>query len=103
MKCGLLRIELQVPGVRSLKEKRSPLKSFLAALRNRFNCAAAEIAHQDAWQRATVGVALVAPDARHLQQQVESVRSYCGLLPDLLLLDFQVSVAEGPDPLPAFS
>jgi uncharacterized protein YlxP (DUF503 family) len=56
---GVLVIELEIFGARSLKEKRLVLKSLLDRLPNRFNVSVAETGHQDLWQRAEIAVATV--------------------------------------------
>ena len=65
---GALELDLYLPEVRSLKEKRSVLKSLLARLRNTFNVAAAEVDKQDVWQSAVIGVATVTNSTRHADQ-----------------------------------
>lgn len=63
---------------RSLKEKRQMLRQVKDRLSNDFNVSVAEVDHQDLWQLATLGVAMVSADAEHLQsalqQVVEAVR-----------------------------
>jgi uncharacterized protein YlxP (DUF503 family) len=51
---AVLRIELFFPDAGSLKAKRAELKAVKAGLQQRFGAAVAEVAHQDAWQRATL-------------------------------------------------
>ncbi len=63
MPVGVLTIELLIPGNQSLKGKRSVIKSVMARLRNQFNVSVAEIGTQDAWQKATIGVATISSDA----------------------------------------
>ena len=50
-------IDLDLPGVASLKEKRGILKSLIARLHKTFDIAAAEVDYHDAWQSAMLGVA----------------------------------------------
>jgi|YNPNPStandDraft_1061719.scaffolds.fasta_scaffold13695_5 uncharacterized protein YlxP (DUF503 family) len=56
---GVCQVELLLHGCQSLKEKRQVLQSLLERLRNRFNVSVAEIGHQDLWQRALIGAAVV--------------------------------------------
>ena len=62
MTVGILRAELVLPGVRSLKEKRRILSSLLERLRSRFPVSVSEVDHQDAWGRTAIGVAMVGSD-----------------------------------------
>jgi uncharacterized protein YlxP (DUF503 family) len=56
---ALLSLELFLPGSGSLKEKRMVLRRVKDRLKA-FNVAVAEVAHQDLWQRAGLGVVTVA-------------------------------------------
>jgi uncharacterized protein YlxP (DUF503 family) len=56
----LLRVHLHFPESRSLKAKRAELNRIKALLRDRMGATVAEVAHQDAWQRSTLAVALTA-------------------------------------------
>lgn len=66
MTVGLLTLELFLPQAQSLKAKRSLLRPLLEDIRREWNVSAAEVEHQDTWQRATLAVATVntaEPDA----------------------------------------
>lgn len=70
---GGLTIQLRMPTCHSLKEKRSIVKSVVARLRNEFNVSVAEVAEQDKWQLAVIGVACVSGTGNHARQQLEAV------------------------------
>jgi uncharacterized protein YlxP (DUF503 family) len=59
MVVGVLRLDMHLHGVHSLKEKRGVVRKLLARCRNRYPVSAAEVGHQDLWQRTLIGVALV--------------------------------------------
>lgn len=59
MPVGLLTLEIQLPYVHSLKEKRAVVQKLRGRLRARFNVAVAELDHQEAWQHAQLGVVSV--------------------------------------------
>lgn len=65
MVIGVRSWELHVPGARSLKEKRSVIRSVKDRLHNEFNVSVAETAHHDVWQRAELTACVVAGDRRH--------------------------------------
>jgi hypothetical protein len=73
---GLCEIELYLPGVTSLKEKRGIIKSMLARIRNTFNVSAAEVAHLDKWQSAKIAVASVSNSAPHTRQMLQTVMQW---------------------------
>jgi uncharacterized protein YlxP (DUF503 family) len=66
-------IDLDLPGVASLKEKRSILKSLIARLHKMFNVAVAEVDLHDAWQSAALGVAIVSTQAGHAESMLENI------------------------------
>ncbi|MEN9934902.1 MAG: hypothetical protein RLZZ387_1481 [Chloroflexota bacterium] len=90
---GSCMITLHLPGVRSLKEKRSIVKSLLARMRNKFNVSAAEVASQDAHGRAVLGVACVSASGDYAQGLLEElVRWVEEERPDLTILDVDIEL-----------
>ncbi len=69
---GICTIELYLPGITSLKAKRSVLKMLLARLHREFNVSAAEVALHDTWQAASIGVATVSTSAAHASNLLEN-------------------------------
>jgi uncharacterized protein YlxP (DUF503 family) len=65
---GVRRWELHLPGCHSLKDKRRIVKSLKDRLQARFKVSAAEVDHQDVWQRASLAAAIVSGDARHVEE-----------------------------------
>ncbi len=59
MTVALLSVELYLPMSQSLKEKRMVLRRLKDRL-GAMNVAVAEVAHQDVWQRAGLGIVTVA-------------------------------------------
>ena len=60
---GLLTIELYIPGITSLKEKRGIVKPLVARIRKEFNVSAAEIEDQDQLGHTVLGIACVSASA----------------------------------------
>jgi hypothetical protein len=73
MVIGTLTVTLQVPDSESLKDKRQVVRSLTAKLRNTFSVAVAEVADQDLWQSAVIGVACVSSDSRHADEMCQKV------------------------------
>jgi uncharacterized protein YlxP (DUF503 family) len=95
MHAAALRLELRIPGAQSLKEKRAILRPVIRRLRDR-ELSVSEVDHQDAWQRATVAVAVVAPQRGRLDELVNGVqRSLLGE-PTVELIEMAVSYLEEP-------
>jgi len=74
---SLLTIELMIPWARSLKDKRSAVRSLKDRLRARFNASVAEVAHQDKWQRTVIAVCILASDRRQLESDMARARQLC--------------------------
>jgi uncharacterized protein YlxP (DUF503 family) len=70
---GTCVIELYLPGVQSLKEKRSHLKSIVAQVQKKFNASVAEVDFHDVWQSASIGIAVVSNNRVHADQMVENI------------------------------
>ena len=72
MYVGMARISLTLAGAHSLKEKRMVLRRVVDRLA-KFNVAVAEVAHQDVWQRAGLGMVTISSSAVHAEQQLAAV------------------------------
>ena len=84
---SLLTIELMIPWARSLKDKRSAVRSLKDRLRSRFNASVAEVAYQDKWQRAVIAVCILNSDRRQLESDMARVRQLCEEARDLQIAD----------------
>lgn len=78
-----LEVELRIPGARSLKDKRQAIKPLLEVSRRRFSISAAEVAAQDAWQRAVLGFAVVASTASGAERVIGDVEDFLWSSPDV--------------------
>ena len=100
---GTLRLDLLLGDVHSLKEKRSVVRPVLAELVRRYAVAAAETDELDLHRRATLGVALVAPDAEHCREVLDACERLVAARPELQLLAARTRLwsDEDLDDLPA--
>lgn len=72
----ILSWELRIPGCRSLKEKRTVVRSLRDRLTHRFKVSAAETDFQDQPDRAELTVALVASDGRLAESLADKIDHY---------------------------
>jgi len=56
---GTIKIELFIPGCKSLKDKRRIINSIKDKVRAKYNVSIAEVGFQEKWQRTTIGVSIV--------------------------------------------
>ena len=93
MVVGTVRISLFLPENYSLKDKRHDVKSLLARVSNQFHVAAAEVADNDNWSRATIGIACVSTDARHANEILSRVVRFVeGNLPEGGMEDYEIEL-----------
>jgi uncharacterized protein YlxP (DUF503 family) len=83
---GTLSLDLLLGDVHSLKEKRAVVRPIVAELRRRFEVAAAEAGELDLHRRALIGVAVVAPDARHCTEVLDACERLVAGRPEIELL-----------------
>jgi uncharacterized protein YlxP (DUF503 family) len=69
---GVLSVELLIPYAQSLKDKRMVLRSIKDRLK-KFNVAVAEVEHQDAWQRAGLGIVAISTTTDHVDRELAKV------------------------------
>jgi len=70
---GYLEVELRIDHARSLKDKRRVLKSLIEKLRSRFNASVGEVALQDSWNEAVVGIAVVSSSPQVADATLERI------------------------------
>lgn len=84
------RCELHLPSVGSLKGKRSVLNRLRDRLRNATAAAVAEVEHQELWQRAAIGLAVVSGEATHAEELLAAARRIVESDPNVVVIDWQV-------------
>jgi uncharacterized protein YlxP (DUF503 family) len=72
---GVARLVLQIPGARSLKERRRVVKSLKDRLRARLPVSVAEVGDVERYQVATLGLAVISRDAPRCQEVLSSAAS----------------------------
>ncbi len=76
MSVALCTLTLRLPENSSLKGKRQVIKSIQQRLHNRFNVSVAEIAYNDKWQLAGIGICAIANNAGHASEVVTKAVEY---------------------------
>lgn len=70
---GVMTAHISMPGVTSLKGKRSIVKSIIGRLKSRFNISISEVDHQDNKTSAVIAIAIVSNEARFIDKQLDSI------------------------------
>lgn len=83
-------VDIRIPAAQSLKDRRQVVRSLLDGARQRFGVSAAEVGGQDTWQRATLGFAVAASEARIAEDTIDAVDRFLWSRPDIEVLDATV-------------
>jgi len=82
---GTLSLDLLLGDVRSLKQKRSVVRPIVAELR-KLDLSVAEVGHLGLHRRALIGVAVVAADAKHCRDVLDTAERQVAARPEIELL-----------------
>jgi uncharacterized protein YlxP (DUF503 family) len=88
--------DLHVSQSRSLKAKRAAIRPIVDGLRHRFPVSVAEIDHQNQWQRAAIGVAVIGSSESQVRDVLASVERFVVAAADIELLDVETAWLESP-------
>ena len=86
--------DLHVSQSRSLKAKRAAIRPIVDGLRHRFPVSVAEVDHQNQWQRAAIGVAVIGSSESQVRDVLASVERFVVAAPDIELLDVEMAWLE---------
>lgn len=92
MRVGVLKITLVVPSSSSLKQKRKVLHSIKDRLRVKFNVSVAETDSQNHRQIATIGVATISNDSRHLQSVLNKIADFVRNCPYAEIINTEMDI-----------
>lgn len=70
---AVARLTLDIPAASSLKSKRQVLRRITDRVKARFNVSVAEVAENDTWQRAVIGLSVVGNERRNVQEQIDKI------------------------------
>ncbi len=82
-----LSMDLHIPASGSLKAKRTVVKHVVETAKARYGVAAAEVGHQEQWQRSQLGFAAVAGTAGHVEEVLDAVERFVWSHPEIEVLD----------------
>lgn len=84
---GICKLDLRIYECRSLKEKRKVLRRIKDRTLSSFNVSVAEVEHQDLWQRAGMGFAVVGNDRRTIEGLIDKVEGFIESLGGAHIID----------------
>jgi len=90
---GILTLTIECGAARTLKDKRSLIKPFIARCRQAFNVSIAETAHQDSSRQAEFTLTTACGDARVIQADFASFISWSeNHFPELPIIDTKLEI-----------
>jgi uncharacterized protein YlxP (DUF503 family) len=89
---GSLHVRLLIRESHSLKDKRQVVRSIMDKLRNNFNVSVAEVAAQDQYQLAELGVAMVSQETHPIKTALGEIVEALRCHPVAELLDYEIDV-----------
>jgi uncharacterized protein len=89
---GIARIVLQIPGSRSLKDRRRVVKSFKDRMRAKLPVSVAEVGDVEQLQLANVGVAVISNESERCDEIISAAVSMARVLPDAVLADVRTEI-----------
>lgn len=92
LKVGILQVHLEIPWAKSLKDKRSVVKSIKDKTRRKFNVSIAEFDGLDTATAASLGIVMAGNDPRYISGALEKFRLSLAEWPEARLIDSQVEI-----------
>ena len=71
---GLLQLEIFIPESRSLKDKRSVIKSLKETVRKKFNVSIAETGDQDKWGKSQISISKVSNESSVIRKEFQNIQ-----------------------------
>ncbi len=80
-------VDLHLPLPDSLKAKRAVITPILEGARRRFRVSAAEVGHQDQWQRSELAFAAVASSETNAREVLDTVERFVWSFPEVEVVE----------------
>ncbi len=92
MYIGSLCVDLFLPGVTSLKNKRRIIQSLKTKLKNKYNLSIGEVDNQDMWQKATIGIAIVNHKYSNVNNILQNIFNYIDQVREIEISDHEICI-----------
>ena len=89
---GLVTARISIPDARSLKDKRSVVRSIKDRALNKMNVSVAEVGRQDLWKTAELAFVTVAADSTIVQSRIADVSKFLRANPRYVLIDLHTQM-----------
>ena len=92
MVVGVCQLKLNIPGAHSLKDKRQVLKSLMARVKGKFNVSVAEVGHNDVWQSALIGIAVLGNERDFVNSVLDHIVDFIEGLRTVEVLSCEIEI-----------
>ena len=92
MVIGLVTASISIPEARSLKDKRSVLRSLKDRALNRMNVSVAEVGKQDLWKYGELAFVTVGADSRIVQDRISRISKFLRSNPRYVLVSLNTEM-----------
>lgn len=92
MTIGLLQASISIPEARSLKDKRSILRSLKDRIMNKMNMSVAEVGKQDAWKFAELAFVTVAAQKDIVERRLAQIAKILQSNPRIVLTNIHTEL-----------
>lgn len=89
---GIARLKIRLPENHSLKGKRKVIKSLVEQVGNKFNVAVSEVADNDMWQSAEIGVSAIGNSQPFINGILDKVLDFVERTCPVELIDTEIEI-----------
>jgi uncharacterized protein YlxP (DUF503 family) len=89
---GIAKVEIFLPGLKSLKAKRRIINSLKGKIRAKFNVGVNEIDFLNKWQHSLIGIVSVSNDSRFLQSLLNKIVNQLKEIRNINILDWSIKI-----------
>ncbi len=93
MLVGVCELFIYLPDCRSLKDKRSIIKSIKFHLREKYNISISEIGQKNIWKKSTIGICCISDNRQIIDKIIDSVIKDIESNSKIELVNFQTSIS----------
>jgi uncharacterized protein YlxP (DUF503 family) len=89
---GCLKVMLNIPAARSLKDKRRVIKSMIARIQNKYNASVAEVGDNEKYQSCLLGASVVSNDSGHANQCLSAIVNMIEREGEAYIVDYEIEL-----------
>ena len=93
MLVGLCELYIYLPDCRSLKDKRSIIRSFKFFLRKRYNISISEIGYKNLWKKGIIGIGCIGDNRQLIDRIIAEIIKDVENHSEIELVNFQISIS----------